>query len=230
MSGANFDNILAIDTASKKMILGLAYGADRMVKSDCIVERSHGQLIFKKIDELFASANLTPEDLSAVLISVGPGSFTGLRIGLAAAKGIAASMNIPILGISLFDLAAYKLQSYSSVCHIIIPSRKGELYIASCKQGVIAKSGIAVISVADLAARVGGERIVGIGFDSKNRAPGITIDPGEGMLEYDGGDLITLGRSRLTKGEMSDPAALEPEYLQKSIMESRFDQRQEREK
>ena len=106
MTDSTMQNILAIDTATHNLHLGLQYGGDRLIKSTNPLAKSHGQVIFKKIEELFESADLTPSDLHAIVVSIGPGSFTGLRIGLAAAKGIAVAAELPILGVQLFDLAA----------------------------------------------------------------------------------------------------------------------------
>jgi tRNA threonylcarbamoyladenosine biosynthesis protein TsaB len=225
MTKCKFHNVLAIDTATRKLNLCLAYSGDRTVKSAETVEKSHGQIILKKIDELFQSSALPLQELEAIVVSLGPGSFTGLRIGLAVAKGLAEAAAVPVVGINLFELAAHKLCRQPSTCYVIIPSRRGEVYVGTCREGRIDMADVAVRAVADLVDGVGKDRVYGIGFNPADVFDGVVTDPGGGELAYDGADLIVLGREKLLAGERPDPAALEPMYLQKSIMETRFDQR-----
>ena len=95
------ENILAIDCSGKELNLGLRFGHDRTVKLSIEAGRSHGQLIIEKISELLNSAEIKVKQLRALVVSTGPGSFTGLRIALAAAKGMATALNIPAVGVSL---------------------------------------------------------------------------------------------------------------------------------
>src|SRR5574341_1324197 len=102
-------NILAIDCATSEMKLGLKFGGDRLVKSAVAAEQSHSAQIIKGIAALMASAKCKVTELDAIVVATGPGSFTGLRIGLACAKGMAVALNIPVVGVSLFEVAGYKL-------------------------------------------------------------------------------------------------------------------------
>lgn len=228
MKKCKFDNVLAIDTATRKLNLALAYSGDRTVQSADLVDKSHGQIIIKKIDELFQSSALPRQELEAIVVSLGPGSFTGLRIGLAVAKGLAEAAAVPIVGINLFELAAHKLCRQPSTCHVIIPSRRGEVYVGTCREGRIDTADINVRAVADLVDCVGRDTIYGIGFNPADVFHGVVTDPGGGEVAYDGADFIVLGREKLLAGERPDLAGLEPMYLQKSIMETRFDQRHSR--
>lgn len=225
MSRADLDNVLAIDTATQNLNLALRFGGDRSVKSSSLVEKTHGQIIIKKIEELFQSAGGNIDNLQAVVVSLGPGSFTGLRIGLAAAKGIAVARDIPLVGVGLFEVAARRLGA-NAMAHVLIPSRKGEYYVGGVDNTAPRLDSIQVAAESDLSALIGRGPAYGIGFDPvpvlSPIIPGLV---GE-QLEYDGGDLLQVGLEKLRLTEPSDPAALEPIYLQKAIAEIRFDQRQ----
>jgi len=224
MTRADLDNVLAIDSATRNLNLALRFGGDRSVKSSSIVEKTHGQIIIKKIEELFQSGGGNIDNLQAVVVSLGPGSFTGLRIGLAAAKGIAVAREIPLVGVGLFEIAARRLGANAGA-HLLIPSRKGEYYVASADNTAPRHDSIQVVAESDLSALIGRGPVYGIGFDPvpvlSSIIPGLVGEE----LEYDGGDLLQVGLEKLRLPEPSDPAALEPIYLQKAIAEIRFDQR-----
>src|SRR5688572_5765746 len=98
---------LALDTATRHPTLALfdgegALGGVRQWTS----QHRHGEELLQKFDELLAEANAQPSDLDALVVGLGPGSFTGLRIGLATAKTIAYSLNVPLVGVSTTEALA----------------------------------------------------------------------------------------------------------------------------
>ncbi len=224
-----FNNVLAIDTATRKLNLALKFGGDRSVKIGETVEKTHGQLLMKRIDDLFQNAGLTIGDLQAVVVSLGPGSFTGLRIGLAAAKGIVVARRLPIVGVGLFEVAAHRLQTEDSPAHVLIQSRKGEYYVGRWRGTTIAEKDIRIVAESELDHIVGSDRLYGVGFDPLAAQPTAASSPAGGVLEYDGADLLAVGERRLDRGESDDPAELQPIYLQKAIAEIRFDEKHRKE-
>jgi len=217
-------NILAIDTATRRLNLALLYGGDRSIKSGDVVPRTHGQILMKKIDDLFLTAALAVTDLQAVVVSLGPGSFTGLRIGLAAAKGIAVARDIPLIGVTLFEVAAPYLQRQPTPTHLLIPSRKGEFYLGTYSGPRTAEPEVGVIAEGDLAAAVGHDQVYLIGHDPQSLAVEVLRTTAR-KLDYDASDVLRVGVDKLTRGERADLAGLEPVYFQKAIAEIRFDQR-----
>ena len=223
MTRMDYRNILTVDTATRRLVLALAYGEDRLVKSSDAVEKSHGVTIIKKIDELLQSAAMSSNELEAAVVSLGPGSFTGLRIGLAVIKGIAVAAGIPVVGVNMFELSARKLSQQLKRAHVLIPSRKGEVYVGTLCDGVIAEKDIAIVAETDLLAHVGGDKVFGVGFDPGHFFEELPAGSAVGELEYDGADLLYLGKEKLERGEQADLTRLEPMYLQKAIAEVRFD-------
>jgi tRNA threonylcarbamoyladenosine biosynthesis protein TsaB len=219
-----FDNMLAIDTSGKRLILALAFGGDRLVQCDEAVERSHGVVLMKRLQDLFQSAGLDKRELGAIAVMLGPGSFTGLRIGIAAAKGIAVGLGIPVVGVHLFEMFAASCGAAADTAHLLVPSRKGEWYVGTMRNGIVELDDITIVSDADVPARVEGDPVYGVGIDPAEVFAAAELDS-RGQFAYSGSDIIHLGRSRLQAGAVPDIINLEPMYLQKAIAETRFDQR-----
>lgn len=220
------NNVLAIDTSSSELRLGLSFGGDRMVKSCERVEKSHGRFIIKKIGELFQSAGLNKDELQAIVVCTGPGSFTGLRIGLAAAKGMAVALNIPVVGVNLFEVAAYKLRSLNRKVKIIIGLNRDECFVAPVESGSYEESAVSVVAYGDLLRVVGEDWVAGIQIELSTSFPQLDSVDVSKQLDYDASDLLELGVGKLASGLSDDLAQLEPLYLQKSQAELRFERRQ----
>ena len=225
MTRPEFDSVLAIDTATRRLNLAVRFGGDRTVNSGETVERTHGQIIISKVDRLFQSAGLAVSDLQAVVVSLGPGSFTGLRIGLAAAKGIAVALKVPIAGVTLFEVAAHYLARDSGESHILIESRRAEFFLGIIREGVVMAEEIRIVAQSDLSTLIGTNPVFGIGFDPAAGLSAVLPCLTGGELLYDGCDVLEVGLQKLQRGEFSDLTALEPAYLQKSLAETRFERR-----
>ncbi len=221
-----FDNLLAIETSTRNLMLALSFGGDRLVKSNDLVERSHGQIITRKVANLFDSAQIKQTDLDGIVVSIGPGSFTGLRIGLALAKGMAAALNIPIIGISLYELAALKFGSSIRDFFVAAQVRRDELLVARIVDGLFDRDNVMPLPVSEIAVYVGAVPIVGLEVDITQSVPEARLIGGRATLEFDASDLLYLGRMKLEQGEQAEIGSLEPLYLQKSQAEIRFEQRQ----
>ena len=219
-------NVLAIDTSSSELKLGLSFGGDRTAKSCERVEKSHGRFIIKKIGELFQSAGLNKDELQAIVVCTGPGSFTGLRIGLAAAKGMAVALNIPIVGVNLFEVAAYKLRGVNRKVHVIIGLNRDECIVAPVESGSYDESAVLVVAYSRLLHVIGEDSVADIGGEMSRRFPQLSNVDLSGQLDYSASDLLELGVGKLASGLSDDLAQLEPLYLQKSQAELRFERRQ----
>ncbi|GGG32145.1 tRNA (adenosine(37)-N6)-threonylcarbamoyltransferase complex dimerization subunit type 1 TsaB [Pontibacter amylolyticus] len=98
--------LLALETSSNVCSVALYKGADLLGASELQIEKSHSSHITVMISQLVENCGYTLHDLSAVAVSGGPGSYTGLRIGSSTAKGLCYSLDIPLLEVStLYGLA-----------------------------------------------------------------------------------------------------------------------------
>ncbi|MCP3851526.1 MAG: tRNA (adenosine(37)-N6)-threonylcarbamoyltransferase complex dimerization subunit type 1 TsaB [Gammaproteobacteria bacterium] len=98
---------------------------------------THSRRLLGGIDHIMNISDLRWDQLDGVAVSIGPGSFTGLRIGMAAAKGIAMAANIPLIGISSLDgLAVQCIASDKQIC-TLLDARKKQLYAAFYKKNLV---------------------------------------------------------------------------------------------
>ena len=220
------ENILAIDCSGKELKLGLRFGRDRTVKLSIEAGRSHGQLIIEKISELLNSAEIKVKQLRALVVSTGPGSFTGLRIALAAAKGMATALNIPAVGVSLFEIAAFKLSKTEQAAIVIVPFKRDSVFTGEVKSGSFDNSSIRVVPIKQLKNQLSGLEVVSCGFDKEKIPIEVKEFETAGSVSFDAADLLQIGIEKLKRGEVSDLADMEPLYVQKSQAEINFEQAQ----
>ncbi len=216
-------NILTIDSSSKVLRLALSYNGDRLVKSEEDAEQSHGQILLKKIDALITSSGICKTDLDALIVSTGPGSFTGLRIGIAAAKGIAVALGLKIVSVNLFELAAYKLKNEVDEVLIIVPFKKDEFFVVPVVQNRYDLSKLQTATIKNFLEVCGQKKFAAFGIDLKSFIPDIADFDLSDDLHYDASDINTIGQIKIAQEQFDNLATLEPLYLQKSQAEINFD-------
>lgn len=117
--------ILAIDTAAPRLQLALLVGERVDVSVDDIA-KGHAEILFARIDALLTRNGLSYKDLTRIAVTTGPGSFTGLRIGLSAARGLGLALGIPVIGVpSLFALS---LRAECNLVAVLLDARRDEAY------------------------------------------------------------------------------------------------------
>ena len=125
--------ILAIDTSVGVSIALL----DKHVTIDQFTDTQHGiqgELTAAKIIELLNNNSMTARDLTDIVVGVGPGPYTGLRVGLATAQALGFSLSIPVHGICSLDAVAFE---FGQPCVVLTDARRKELYWAKYDQGRI---------------------------------------------------------------------------------------------
>lgn len=217
--------VLSIESSGKRIKLALSFGGDRLVKLDEKVNRSHGQVIIRKIEHLLISSNVSKADIGAIVVGVGPGSFTGLRIGLAVAKGIATALSIPIVGVSHMEVAEQKVGSEFDHVMVVLPFKSDSVFIVPMVDGQIDITKVSAISLEGLAGFVQSMPVSAVGFDPESSTTQAFAKAGIRLIDFDAADLVTIGRMKLNGGRADDIASLEPMYLQKSQAEIMFDER-----
>jgi len=98
--------LLAIDTATQYVGLALHDGRDLLAESSWHTANNHTVELIPAVRMLLDRAKIDPSALSALAVTTGPGSYTGVRIGVAVAKGLAAARNLPLVGIGVLDVLA----------------------------------------------------------------------------------------------------------------------------
>lgn len=124
-------NILCLETATTNCSVGIAKDGQLIsLKEDNSKGYSHAEKLHVFINEILQESNLSVEDLDAVAVSKGPGSYTGLRIGVSAAKGLCFSQDIPLISIPTLGLLAQKLEGRNEVVVPMLDARRMEVYSA----------------------------------------------------------------------------------------------------
>lgn len=161
--------ILAIDTATPATSLALTRGTrdEGVVLASLGLSSNvtHSRRLLTSIDWLMAEVDVCWADINAIGVSLGPGSFTGLRIGMATAKGLAMASGLKLIGVSTLDALAAKCVTRRLICSVL-DARKKEVYAAFYRMsdfGTVEKvSEIVALSPQDLALQVS-EPVVMIG-------------------------------------------------------------------
>ena len=166
-------NLLAIETATECCSVALVSG-ERLVARSELAPRRHAELLLPMCDEVLAEAGLQRRDLDAIAVGRGPGAFTGVRLAISAAQGVALALDLPVVPVSsLMALAAQAPDNGADVL-AVIDARMGEVYAAVCRRrhGRIEALGDETVGRAD-ALRLpplGALNVIGTGWSSYREA------------------------------------------------------------
>ncbi len=211
-------NVLALDTATEAAAIALRAG-DRLYARVAREGLRHAQTLVPQIEQLLAQASIGAAALNLVVVGIGPGSFTGLRIALATARGLARGASCALVGVPTLDVLARPLRAWPGLVVPVVDAKKDRVYAASYRGGDRASEFLDV-AAADLGAAVGGGGpvlLTGPFAAEAARRAGIaawTLDLSHGLP--DPVALLELGEAASARGEGADPA---PVYLRKSEAE-----------
>lgn len=123
--------ILNIETATKNCSVSIAKNGQTVCcKETAELGYSHAEKLHVFIEEILAEAKVAFKDLSAIAVSQGPGSYTGLRIGVSAAKGLSYALQIPLISIDTLSILANQVQQSDGIIIPMIDARRMEVYSA----------------------------------------------------------------------------------------------------
>jgi tRNA threonylcarbamoyladenosine biosynthesis protein TsaB len=223
-------NVLALDTATEAIVLALRCGPRLYVRAAREGLR-HAQSLAPQVEQLLAQAGLVASELDLVVAGTGPGSFTGLRIALATARGIARGAGCPLVGVPTLDALAWARRFWPALVVPVIDARKGRVYAAFYLEGrrlggfvdvapnELAAAAAAAAAAAGVAAPApGGGAALLTGPHAAApqlpASPAWAVDPAAGLP--DPAALLELGWERHARGGAAD---VEPIYLRRSQAE-----------
>lgn len=133
--------ILAIDTTAKTAAIAIADGEKLIASATLNAPGTHSVTILPAVDMLLKGSSLTVADIDAFACSAGPGSFTGVRIGVALVKGLAFGTDKPCIGVSSLESLARNLIFTSGIVCPVMDARRNQLYNAlfRCENGVLTR-------------------------------------------------------------------------------------------
>jgi len=200
--------------------------------------RHCAETIVPLINSLLEKRHLTPADLSAIAVSIGPGSFTGLRVGLATAKGIAYSGGLPLIGISTLLALAESVKNFDGIICSLLDARKNDVYMGLFRRRADVLSRLtddallpidrAIDWMRNRLAEASTDRLCVIGDAAEaHRQKLITAFNAKMVLTSDcdypsiAQEVALLARERLLGESLDDLGALVPVYLRRPQAEAR---------
>ena len=129
--------ILALDTSNKTLSVAVELTDGTIIEQTIENTLQHSVLLMPTIEAVFKEAGITAKDLTKVVVAEGPGSYTGLRIGVTVAKTLAKSLGIPLVGVSSLDVFLPNLASKVEVGEVVVPffdARRGNIFAVGYKK------------------------------------------------------------------------------------------------
>ena len=212
---------LGIETATERVSVAVGGHEGVLGMFELTRGRRHAETLVPAIQFVLAQADIDIGEISVVAVDVGPGLFTGMRVGIASGKAIAQALRIPMIGISSLDLLAFPNQHTDRVIVPVVDARKGEVFWAMYRPvpgGIqqVAAPAVGPVDelVGDLLARSQESLCVG---DGAHRYRDEIL---EGFHCEIGGDahpsaapLVQLAHARALREEWVNPWEIEPVYL-----------------
>jgi len=227
-------NILAIDTTSNVSSVALVRPNKVISEFSANCGLTHSQTLMPMIDYMLAVTNFDKSDIHAIAVSSGPGSFTGLRIGAACAKGLAFALGLKIVPVSTLDALAYNAVMREGAVVPIMDARRGQVYTAlyDCIDGKVERKSEYLAcdfdEIADIV-RDTGKKVIFLGDGTtvhreKILDNGFSIAPNTMILQ----SAASIGAIALEIADHSavDTNLFEPYYIRLSQAEREIDSKQ----
>jgi tRNA threonylcarbamoyl adenosine modification protein YeaZ len=197
------DLLLAIDSATTRVVVALGERDGTLIDAtDWPAGYRHGETLLPAIDDLLARTDTERTSLAAIVVGTGPGAFTGLRVGIATAKGLAHGLGLPIIGVSTAEAL---LAGASPGSVLLLPAGPSDrLLVRRGRPASLVPAGTEPDLDPD-------ESVVAV--DLADRSPAHESARGETARAGLAGALLTIGAARLAAGSVDDLAALVPEYV-----------------
>jgi tRNA threonylcarbamoyladenosine biosynthesis protein TsaB len=236
-------NILGIDTSS--IVAAVAVLNSVKLSAEYLVNnrKVHSEKLMPIVDRVLKDSNLTLDDIDAVAVSKGPGSFTGIRIGMACAQGIAHACNKPVIGVNTLDGLAYNLMFSDSLICPVINAQRQESYtslynwqdgkLCRLKDYLLIKNSELAKLLLDLkqeviilgdAAQLIMEAVTTLIEDNYCQQNNI-LKAHPAFMMPKASSIAAAGLYAFSKGNYDDCFMLEPFYIRKSNAEEKWEER-----
>jgi tRNA threonylcarbamoyladenosine biosynthesis protein TsaB len=221
-------NLLVLDTSTARTVLGLKARSGELHRASSGTPGRHGRDLILRLGEVLADAGLAARDLDVIGVGLGPGSYTGLRVGVTAAKALAYVTGALVVGLDSLEAVARNAPAEALHVRVVADAQRGDVYAAEFVREepgaplVWARASQIEPHSAWLARQKPGVLVMGPGLDSPRIRAGVwpELIPTDPTLNYpDGFRLIELAHETWKSGRRENTWLLEPHYLRRSAAE-----------
>lgn len=223
-------NILVLDTSVPRAVLAVSAGEDTFHEGATDPSVRHGRNLVPALRDLLAEAGLAPKQLGLIAVGLGPGSYTGLRIGVTAAKTLAFALNVPLVGVDSLEAISRNAPADALRVSVVADAQRGDLYVADFARETTSQP---LVRVSPTRIEPGSQWLATLSAETWLLGPGLVrlAQPlPEGLqvtsLEANqlvGRHMIAIARELWMSGQALDPWLVEPLYLRRSAAEEQWE-------
>ena len=222
-------NILGIETSTDSCSVGFVNDLGVSLEHSLEDSHVHSEKLQTLIKHILEEAETTPDNLDAVAVSIGPGSFTGLRIGLSSAKGLCFALGKPLVTVGTFDAiakAAFRAHNDVQDIVIVLDAKQSDFYVGRygrIGEYVKANREVAVLSLDNCIREIERGRNTLVLTDAAHKIQGFFSGTFQckPVQRYCRGDVIAfMGIQKCSAGQFSALASVEPLYLKDFVVKN----------
>lgn len=227
--------ILSIDTSSSRGTIGISRDEDVLSEVSVDMHRTHLRSLIPTIDYVLGSCNYAIQNIDLLVVVLGPGSWSGIRIGVTTAKTMAYALEKPIVGICSLDALAYNLPFADRPVYPIIDAARSQVYYAGyrcCRATPERFVGYGLASITEFLANLEGIGIL-LGDGTLKHQLEMTTDLQSGISvapprisQMRVASIVEAGLDRFRKVGADDPFSLVPLYFQETSAKRAWSQNQ----
>jgi len=223
--------ILAVDTAAKSCSVAIMAAGSLSAELITLKDETHSKHLMELIHKVLGMAGFRVGELDGLAVTIGPGSFTGLRIGVSTVKGLAHALNKPVVGVSSLDALAWQCADRSHLICALLDARKGEVYSATYRfeNDTLTQKSLENVTAPEAAVEGLKEPCVFIGSGAQLYRRNITNVLGnlanfapEDQNIIRASSVGFLSMEKFKTHDTSEAAGLVPHYIRKSDAELKF--------
>lgn len=208
--------ILSIETSHKTCSVAITSKESVLAIKETEKENSHSSLVTLFVKEVLSQSNTLINDIQAVAVSMGPGSYTGLRIGLSVAKGLCYAQDIPLIGVSTLQAVAYPYYLKNEKTMVAMHARKEEYYVSMYDHQGKCKLEPCVVQLEEINSLLTRAALDQLITDTPNDFNAHSLYP----IYYTASNVGLIAHKKLVSNDFSDLAYVEPAYLKPFISSS----------
>lgn len=221
-------NVLGIDTSTVTGGVALL-SDDRLVGESVLnIRTTHSERLLPALERLLVDAGITVKELDLLSVVTGPGSFTGLRIGVGTAKGLSYALGVPIVGVTTLEGYGWQFKFFPGIVVAMVDARRENVFWQAFREGIalVDPSYGSLQSVLDWCScsKRSEEQFLFVGDGAINYGEQIrasqSVPPSQNLLRPSA--VAHLGYIRYLQGEHSDAFSLNPTYMRQTEAERKW--------